>query len=151
MVCQPTLVGMPANGGWYACQRWLACLPAVVGAPANGGWRACQRRLASQVTSRSIYSPRSSHRKSSCFHPKGTTSHLVAKTKFIYDLHHYSPATRLFVSTYRIACYTPRKQLHEQTRTTDTYRQTRWLSKTPNTPWPALALVNPTGTTASGT
>ena len=31
MVCQPTLVGMPANGGWCACQRWLACLPTSVG------------------------------------------------------------------------------------------------------------------------
>ena len=23
MVCQPTVVGMPANGGWRACQRWF--------------------------------------------------------------------------------------------------------------------------------
>ena len=38
---------------------------------------------------------------------KGTTSHLVAKTKFIYDLHHckrYYQQLRLFMSTYRNAC-----------------------------------------------
>jgi len=39
MVCQPTLIGMPANGGWRVCQRWLANLPTVVGEPANGGWQ----------------------------------------------------------------------------------------------------------------
>src|SRR5208282_1128462 len=40
---------------------------------ANSQWH-CQQLLASQVIPRSIYSPRSSHRKSSCFTRK-TTSH----------------------------------------------------------------------------
>jgi hypothetical protein len=31
--------GVPTNGGWHACQQWLACLPTMVGAPANVGWQ----------------------------------------------------------------------------------------------------------------
>src|SRR5208282_3884698 len=68
--------GVPTNVGWHACQRWLVCLPTVVGVPANGGWRACQRWLASQVTSTSIYSPASSHRKYKLFSPKKALLHI---------------------------------------------------------------------------
>src|SRR5271169_2566163 len=72
----------------------------------------------------------------------------------LYHLCEIGPLQALLISNLDCscnhACYAPRKQLHEQTQTTDTYRRTPWLSKTPNVP-PELVPINPTSITANET
>src|SRR5208282_5633524 len=71
---------------WCANQCWLACLPTVVGEPANGGWHACQCWLASQVTSISIYRPRSFRSKYKFFLSVRLASSRFDRTGSIRDL-----------------------------------------------------------------
>src|SRR5437762_8636009 len=79
---------------WRHCQQPVV-LP-TAGDVANNWWY-CQHLLASQVIWGSIYSPVVLIRNTSCFNPKGTTSHTHSSNIRLLDLLPASPHL-LFIS-----------------------------------------------------